>query len=59
MYSPALLSDIENSIDKYLIPRNAKEQDGDKAAKKEKERATKEIVYEFLERKFKLEKFHN
>ncbi|KYH30444.1 hypothetical protein CLTEP_26570 [Clostridium tepidiprofundi DSM 19306] len=47
LYSPDLLADLENSIDMYLIPINAKEQENDKPSKKTKKACQKKSYMDF------------
>lgn len=54
LYSTDLLADIENSIDKYLIPINAKEQVNDKPAKKAKRASQKKSYMDFYKENLEL-----
>jgi hypothetical protein len=55
LYTADLLADIENSIDKYLIPINAKEKVDDKPAKRRKKALQKKSYMDFYKGNLGLE----
>lgn len=54
LYSADLLDDLENSIEKYLIPINAKEQESDKPRRKEKKAIQKKSYLNFYRKNLEL-----